>query len=377
MTRAPPSAKLEARSSDEQVVMPALRVLHFEGTPARMGEAFGESCREAIAELYALRLENALAQALQYGGRAASEADLLALARACLERSAGFHPDGAAELLGIAHGAGLAPERVLAMNGLTDLRDALAWGGPLEAAGGCTAFVVQRDRSADGRLWAGQTWDLGTDNLPYVVGVHRRPARGPETWCVTTVGCLSLMGMNAEGVAIGTTNLRTRDAGAGVPYLGLIHAALEASSAADAVRRIATAPRAGGHAYTVADRFGEAFAVECTAHRSRTFALRGGFHVHTNHCQVPEHQALEADIPYASSRARLARMQELLRAAERIDGPFLEACLADRANGTLAICRDGFEGISTNAALVVCPEAGLLRACHGLPSRGGWVSLGG
>ena len=352
-----------------------MRVLHFAGTPARMGEDFGESCREAIAELYALRLENALAQALRYGGRSASEADLLALARECLASSAAFHPDGAAELEGIARGARLSPERVLAMNGLTDLRDALAWGGPLEAAGGCTAFVVQRDRTADGRLWAGQTWDLGTENQPYVVGVHRRPLGAPETWCVTTVGCLSLMGMNAEGVAIGTTNLRTKDAGPGVPYLGVIHAALEAASAADAARRIAGAPRAGGHAYTVVDRFGEAFAVECTARRSRTFALRGGFHVHTNHCLVPEHQALEAEISFVSSQARHARMQELLRDAERIDGAFLERALADGANGKLAICRDDFEGISTNAALVVTPDGPGLRACQGLPSRGAWLDL--
>ncbi len=352
-----------------------MRVLHFEGTPARMGEAFGESCREAIAELYALRLENALAQALRYGGREASEADLLALARACLVRSAQFHPGGAAELAGIARGARLAPERVLAMNGLTDLRDALAWGGPLEAAGGCTAFVVQRDRSADGALWAGQTWDLGTDNLPYVVGVHRRPLGLPETWCVTTVGCLSLMGMNSEGVAIGTTNLRTKDAGPGVPYLGLIHAALEAGSGVEAARRIAQAKRAGGHAYTVIDRSGEAFAVECTARRSKTFALRGGFHVHTNHCQVPEHQALEAEISFASSQARLARMQELLRDAERIDQAFFESAFADGANGKLAICRDDFEGISTNAALIASPEGPVLRACQGLPSTGRWIDL--
>lgn len=354
-----------------------MRIFHLAGTPGRMGEAFGESCRQAIGELYALRLENALAQALRYGGRDVREADLLALAGACLEASARFDPEGTEELRGIAHGAGLSAERVLAMNGLTDLRDALAWGGPLESAGGCTAFVVQRDRSADGRLWAGQSWDLGTDNQPYVVAVHRAPARGPETWCVTTVGCLSLMGMNEHGVAIGTTNLRTTDAGPGVPYLSVIHRALAESSAVDAAALIARAPRAGGHAYTVVDRGGDAFAVECSARRSRTFALRGGFHVHTNHCQVPEHQALEADIPFASSRARLARMQELLRGAERIDGPFLEACLADRANGTLAICRDDFDGISTNAALVVCPEGRRLRACHGVPSRGGWIELGG
>jgi isopenicillin-N N-acyltransferase-like protein len=340
-----------------------------------MGEAFGESCREAIAELYALRCENALAQALRYGGRRVREADLLALARACLDASERFDPDGADELRGIARGAGLAPERVLAMNGLTDLRDALAWGGPFEAAGGCTAFVVQRDRSADARLWAGQSWDLGTDNLPFVVAVERTPAAAPATWCVTTVGCLSLMGINAEGVAIGTTNLRTTDAGAGVPYLGVIHRALAERCAADAARLIAAAPRAGGHAYTVTDRSGEALVVECTARRSRTLAVRGGFHVHTNHCQVPEHQAVEAEIPYASSRARLARMQALLREAPRIDGAFLEGCLADGANGALAICRDDFDGISTNAAIVVCPEGPQLRACHGLPSKGGWVDL--
>src|SRR5262245_32186609 len=111
--------------------MPELRVLHFAGTPARMGEAFGESCREAIAELYALRLENALAQALRHGGRRASEADLLALAGASLASCEAFHPEGAAELAGIARGARLAPERVLALNGLTDFRDALAWGGPV------------------------------------------------------------------------------------------------------------------------------------------------------------------------------------------------------------------------------------------------------
>jgi isopenicillin-N N-acyltransferase-like protein len=354
-----------------------MRILHLEGTPARMGEAFGESCREAIGELYALRLENALAQALRYGGRRVGEEDLLALAEACLAASVRFDPDGAEELRGIARGAGLSADRVLAMNGLTDLRDALAWGGPVEAAGGCTAFVVQRDRSADGRLWAGQTWDLGTDNQPYVLAVHRAPARGPETWCVTTAGCLSLMGINAAGVAIGTTNLRTTDAGPGVPYLSVIHRALAESSALAAAGLIAHAPRAGGHAYTVVDRGGDAFAVECTARRARTFALRGGFHVHTNHCQVPEHQTLEADISFASSRARLARMQELLREADQIDGPFLESCLADRANGPLAICRDDFEGISTNAALVACPEGPSLRACAGLPSRGGWVDLVG
>ncbi|MEN8160826.1 MAG: C45 family peptidase [Myxococcota bacterium] len=352
-----------------------LRLLRFEGTPTQMGEAFGESCRDEIAALYALRLENALDQARRYGGRSAQEADLLALAGACLEASAAWHPAGADELRGIARGAALAPEKVLAMNGLTDLRDALAWGAPPDTATGCTAFIVQRDQTADGQLWAGQTWDLGTDNLPYVVAVERRPREGPETWCVTTVGCLSLMGMNAAGVAIGTTNLRTTDARVGVPYLSVIHAALEARSAADVAQRILDAPRAGGHSYIVVDRHGGAYTLECTARQARRMALRGGFHVHTNHCQLAEHRALEAALSLASSEARLARMRELLRDGARIDHAHLSRCLADTANGKLAICRDDFDGISTNAALLVSPDGPTLTACQGLPTTAPWRTL--
>jgi isopenicillin-N N-acyltransferase-like protein len=352
-----------------------LRLLRFEGTPAQMGEAFGESCRDEIAALYALRLENALDQARRYGGRSAQEADLLALAGACLEACATWHPAGADELRGIARGAALPPEKVLAMNGLTDLRDALAWGAPPDTATGCTAFIVQRDQTADGQLWAGQTWDLGTGNLPHVVAVARRPHDGPETWCVTTVGCLSLMGMNGEGVAVGTTNLRTTDARVGVPYLSVIHAALEMRSAAAASQRILEAPRGGGHSYTVVDRHGGAYAIECTARRGRRMALRGGFHVHTNHCQLAEHRAIEAAVSFASSEARLARMRTLLRDATRVDRAYLTRCLADTEGGKLAICRDDFDGISTNAALLVGPEGPVVAACQGLPTTARWRDL--
>jgi isopenicillin-N N-acyltransferase-like protein len=262
------------------------------------------------------------------------------------------------------------------MNGLTDLRDVLGWGADLESLGGCTSLIVQRDASADGQVLCGQTWDLATDNMPFVVGVHRRPSCGPETWCVTTVGCLSLIGMNARGIAIGTSNLRTLDARPGVPYLSVIHRALASSTHEEAVAAIRVAVRAGGHSYYVVDREGQAAVVECTATRSRVLPVTSGSHVHTNHCQVLEYAELEADTPKASSRARLDRMRELLRKREgRHDATSLQRCLADEEGGELAICRDDIAGISTNAAIVMSPEEPALWACHGLPSRGSWVDL--
>ncbi len=346
-----------------------MRRIELSGTHAAMGEAFGEAFRGEIAQLYALRLANALRQATQYKGRATREVDLLRLARACLAASESFDPRGTEELRGIARGAQLSAEQVLAMNGLTDLRDALAWGELGEAgAEGCTALIVQRDASADGRPRLAQSWDLASDNAPFVVFVHRRPGQGAETWSVTTVGCQSLMSMNEHGLALGTTNLRTRDSGVGVPYLGLVHRALEERSAGDAARVIAAAPRAGAHSYLALDRSGAGAVLECTGKLAHRFVVERGVHVHTNHCQVPAHIALEADTPRKSSEARLARMRELLAAhAGKLDAAFLRECYADSAGGSLAICRQDFDGISTNAASVMTPETGEFWACAGVP----------
>ncbi len=346
-----------------------MRRIELAGTHAAMGEAFGEAFRAEVARLYAIRVENALRQATQYGGRATSEADLLRLATACLAASERFDPRGTAELRGIARGAQLTPAQVLAMNGLTDLRDGLAWGERSEVgAEGCTAVIVQRDWAADGRPRLAQSWDLASDNAPFVVFVARRPAEGPRTWSLTTVGCQSLMSLNEHGLALGTTNLRTRDAGVGVPYLGLIHRALEERSAVAAARVIAEAPRAGAHSYLALDRAGAGAVVECTGKLAHRFDVASGAHVHTNHCQVPAHLALEADTPRKSSEARLTRMRALLaERAGRIDADFLRACYADPAGGALAICRQDFDGISTNAASVMTPETGELWGCAGVP----------
>jgi len=353
-----------------------MRILELAGRPAQMGEDFGAACRAEIAELYQLRLDNALSQARAYGNPRASEAELLCLARACLTHCCAFNPAGTEELLGIARGAGLGAEQVLALNGLTDLRDALAWGGELLAFGGCTAALVSGAASASGQVLFAQTWDLSTDNAPFVCAVHRVPDQGPETWSVTTAGCLSLVGLSERGVAVGTTNLRTLDARPGVPYLSVIHRALRAADAGEAIGIIVEAHRAGAHSFAVADAAGGAGLVECTATRHRVREIGDGVHVQTNHCQVPEHAALEADTPQASSRTRLGRMRELIREhAGRLDVHTLETLLADRANGELAICRDDFAGISTNAAVVIAPSVPSLRACAGPPLRAEFVDL--
>jgi isopenicillin-N N-acyltransferase-like protein len=276
------------------------------------------------------------------------------------------------------------------MNGLTDIRDVLAWGGELEALGGCSAFMVQGDQTRSGKLLAGQTWDLATDNMPYVVGVERIPDAGPRTWSLTTVGCLSLIGLNEHGIAVGTTNIRTIDSRPGVTYLSMIHKALGARGLPDAIAAISSAQRAGAHFYwlicaaTVAGAEGRerAFAIECTPTLVDTFELCEGTYVHTNHCMIPAHVAIEGNTPSASSHARQGRLEQLIAAdSGQADLDVAKRWLADRANGENAISRKDFAGISSNGAVVVEPGSRTIHVCHGPPHECGlesakkWIDL--
>jgi len=353
-----------------------MRALSFSGTPRQIGHAFGETCRAEIAEFYGYRVRNALEQAKQHGGRDVSEGLLLAVAKACVEPTRAYHRAGMEELEGIAEGANMTAEQILAMNGLTDLRDVLSWNGELEQFGGCTSFIVTGDQTEDGNVICGQTWDLATDNMPFVLGVHRKPLEGPQTWTLTTVGCLSLIGINEAGVAVGTTNIRTLDARPGVTYLNIIHKVLAGTTLEHGIEAVRGAPRAGGHYYYVCDGEGGAAAIECSAAHAEVVQVREGGYVHANHCLVPAHREVEGNTPAASSHARHDRMETLIgdRAPHNtmVD---LQQFLADRENGENAISRTDFNGISSNGAVVMSPQTGVISACHGVPHEARWLDL--
>ncbi len=348
-----------------------MEVLTFRGTPLEIGQAFGESCRGEIPALYEARVLNAIDQAKRHGGRQAGEADVLAIAERSLPIVRARYAIGYEELTGIAEGSGLPVAKIWAMNALTDLRDVLAFGkGEPE---GCTAFVVQRDRAANGHGFLGQTWDLATDNMPYVRIVRRDVEGGPSTASLTLVGCLSLIGMNEHGLAIGTTNLRTRDARPGVSYLDVIHDFLGRRELESGARAVVNAERAGAHFYFAMDGEGGAVAIECSAQQAVRIDVDHGTYVHTNHVLEPAIAALEAPVPYASSRCRASRMADLLA------GPLTPeqgmGFFADHEAGDLSICRHDFDGITSNGAVVMVPAERKIWAIHGPPCQGEWIDV--
>ncbi|MEN6546082.1 MAG: C45 family peptidase, partial [Armatimonadia bacterium] len=244
-------------------------------------------------------------------------------------------------------------------NGWTDFRD-LITRHATEAAHECTSVVVGKELGAEGRLYLAQTWDMSASAGPYMVLVRRRPKDAPATLSLTTAGCLSLIGMNEAGIAIGNTNLVPYDARPGVHYLALIHEALRQRALAAAVERITGAQRLSGHYFYLGGPDGEFRGLETCGTRHLPVGLQGGFYVHTNHYRDRELAEQVGEVtPSANSVGRQERMETLARGLTAGATATEISQLLQNHDGEHVICRHAQRptDAATLGAAVMCPES--------------------
>ena len=349
-----------------------LPIVECSGDARSLGNQQGEALRERINAFIDQRLTAFAQYSSERGGPNVDE--FLAAGAACLRVFERWDADGAAENAGIAEAAGVSAERLYASTNMTDVRDVLLLPGS-RADEGCTSLLVPPALSSAGEVIVGQTWDLNPTDLDFVVAIHRRPTQGPETWSVTCAGALSLTGMSSAGVAVGTTNIKTRRSRVGVGYLSLLHRAIRARSAVEAQALVRGAPRAAAHTFWLADAAG-ATELECdpdtvSERRAETDAV-----ARTNHCIADAMREVEGEPATVSSQKRLARAEQQLRGgAQSVET--LRALMRDRSDGVDSINRytEDDQGTTTNACLIAIPARLELWACRGPADRGEWVQL--
>ena len=346
-----------------------IRLIDLEGTPREMGRHHGDLFADGARAMCDARID----LCLQAGG-GLSRAEVLALAGESLPVFADVAPTAYAEFQGIADGVGVSEEELFIGNGYTDFVDLVRRRG--DAPSECTAFQVAAEASADGRAYMGQTWDMNGTAFPHVVAFRRRPTSGPASVTMTTTGCLSLVGVNECGVAIGNTNLVPHDARNGVMYLAIIHEALAQTTFEAAVRVVTDAPRMSGHFYTLGGPDGELVGIETTGGRHVTLMPNdAGLLGHANHYTD---SGLAAYVgqgePTGDSPVREARMWELLRGADTLDAASLTRILADH---TAPLCRHERPGsaVRTCSAAVICPAERSIRMVKGYPCEGEMVEV--
>ncbi|MCH2204604.1 MAG: C45 family peptidase [Lentisphaerales bacterium] len=350
-----------------------LPVIELKGSYSQIGQQFGEACRSQIHDLYKVRMSAALEHAAERG-RTFTEEQALDLLKSCTPIIKDFDKNTYEETRGIAQGADLNIEQILMLQGLTDYRDVLSW-GKIADGFGCTSMIVSRERSENGKLILAQNWDLGTTNMPYVCFVIRHPDDAPSSYNLTVAGGLSLIGLNSEGIAIGTNNIKSTDSKPGVHYLNLIHKAMQLSTHEQVKDMITNATRSGAHYFLFGDKKGEYSGLECTATKHAEITSKDGIVTHCNHILTSELKSLEAEDMGESTCHRQLRVDELVKNGF-LSVNKIKQILSDRDGDELSICRHSDDaGISTNASIIIEPEAGLIHACRSQPHLGEWKTF--
>ena len=351
-----------------------IRVLEVSGSPFEMGFRHGAAHKEAIVAFAKERVH--LSGNSGWTGQGLSEGEVLELADACVAEHERYAPHLVEELQGIGEATGLSLAELVVVGGFTDFIDTVynlkATTSPVPAHAGadnCTAFLVPGERAANGGGFYGQTWDMHDTATPHVVMLRGEPEGKPAFLAFTTVGCVGMIGMNSEGVAVGINNLSGADGQVGVTWPFVVRKMLEQRTAKDALACITSAKLAGAHNYLLMDASGTGYSVEAMPTATHVTELGSDPLVHTNHCLFDSTHAVERKREAASQESSEARLRKGygLLAKDGLTEEDLQALTRDPE----AVCvssKPPFH-IETCGAAIMRPATGDFWAVWGSPSE--------
>jgi hypothetical protein len=292
----------------------SLSFIDISGTPYEIGRALGRFGAAAVHEH--LRQAPAWREVMSRH----EDERIAAMAETVQAR----HPRYWAELQGLADGLGVPFEEIWLWNCRGDI-----WA---MAPDGCTTVQIPGEH----RLVAHN--EDGDPGLKGACAIARISSRGGRTFSAFVYpGSLPghTFAVTELGLVQTVNNIRSCEAGAGVPRMVLTRAALDAASLDEAASLVRAAPRAGGFHLTLAQAGDpRLLSVEFTASRCSVEEVRKPS-IHANHL-IHEDMASLPQVITDSSGSRQQRGDRQIRAGGEVD-PL--AILWDAADAQLPIHR--------------------------------------
>lgn len=358
-------------------MQPLIPIIELSGSHKTIGEQFGSHYKQEIKEFAKTRISRLINFVKKYGKVDVTEQEILAIASSFLTTHKNYDANLWDEFVGIAKGAEISLELLLVVNSYTDLRDYICklkgFNDPEIRFDGCTAFILDKTMTVDNKIIIGQTWDMSAEAIDYLVIVKKMPDIGPAMVYLTTVGCLALMGLNKNKLAIGTTNLMANDSAMGVNYLAAISKALMASNYENMVKDLINTKKMSGHSFLCAD-VKQANLLECSATSYINNQLDHFPLVKTNNYSeaMMKYQMHTPELRQRNSVYRYSRAMGLLVSKAKWSRDDLwNKVLADdcRNESGAAICNEDFNGqyseFATLATVLLTPETGSMWVCRG------------
>jgi len=322
--------KIETNSNSTPVHEAPPPFVRVGGTHREIGRQIGETCniqiRRSVENAHIL-LANAY-ESLQLTWEGAQ-----IQARKYLPFAQERYPQYVEEMLGIAEGAGVPFDDVVALNAMEAVTtDALHLTK-------CTSLAVNEQRTADGHVLISHTEDWLPEDEADVYLVHVTPNDEPPFIAMTYGGLLPNVGFNSAGIAQCCDSVYPTDSRIGIPRVIVSRAVLAARTLGDAIRCAISPHRAAGYNHLIVHDSGELYNVEVSAKRFAVLYGQEGFVVHTNFYQDPQMQAIEYEPDeLIGTRVRYYRSLRLLQNTQQHTVNSLQAIQKDHMNYPNSIC---------------------------------------
>ena len=242
--------------------------------------------------------------------------------------------------------------------------------------GGCTAFALKGEATADGQTIAGQNQDLEPEYADVAILLRVKPSDGrPRALIFTFAGQLGYTGMIEYGLTLFTNALYDFTWQIGLPHYPLKRVALEQKNVSHCLAFLAGHRVCSAANLLLADGGGTIGDVEIRPEGTARFEDdHPDWLVHANHYHSREFAGYETN-SLSDSPRRLARMRTLVRERwGKIDVDTMKRILADHEGDPGGICRHGETGWHSISGYIAEPEKRLYHVRRGHGCLGTWQS---
>jgi isopenicillin-N N-acyltransferase-like protein len=379
------AARMEAQAGTVGRKAVKLPLIDLKGSPREIGRQLGEERRASVRQMLAEVKANLIEARVPFG-TGLSESALREEVRRYIPLLERLAPDVAAEIGGIAEGAGFSLEEAYLMQipfaGCGLLLGTRQWREPTAALasylagtpGGCTTFGVTAAVTGSGKVYLGQTCDFYPNYKAHWSVRRITPSHGPQILAAAPDGILTWgNGLNSAGLGVEYNLLGYPDAKLGLTPFALGRMMLNQETVAAAVAIAQSPERSSAWNWMVADDAGTACDVETTATQSRVIEPEDGILTHANCYMSSEFAVDDLSVQLLpDSHLRANRLRQLFaRRAGSIDVAYIKSCYEDHLNYPKSICRHPvpdapmIENLDSNILIISDLQERTLYACPG------------
>lgn len=197
------------------------------------------------------------------------------------------------EMRGVADGAGVELEDILALNARSEviMMPDSAIKKPLD--GGCTSMAITPEATKNQDTLLAQNWDWKQEQIDSVLVLKIKQNDKPDITMVTEGGIIGKVGFNSSGIGVCLNALGTIGNPKGLPLHIVLRGILNSRKLSDCVQAINSIPNACAANYLLASSCGEAIDVEKTPTDYDVLYPSNGVLAHSNNFITERFRAVD------------------------------------------------------------------------------------